>query len=276
MPRPPRNDYRGALQHVMLRGVERRAIFLDDEDRAWFLHRLADALEQGGTRCLAWALMPNHVHLLLETGPVPLCHVVHRLGTGYAIAFNRKYERVGHLFQDRYRSFVVEAEGGLLRVLRYVHLNPVKASHLPDLDALAVHPWTGHSSLMGRLRAPFQDTEAILRIFGPEDRAARMALRGWMEAGLGVGPDPAEESGLRGAKEAFRGSRPGSAPTGTAGWGNGDGRDIEPVLSQVCRALRAPEEDVRSGRRYREASLARAAFAYLATERLGLRPGQLV
>jgi putative transposase len=104
MPRKARIDAPGALHHVIVRGIERKAIFKDDADRTNFLERLGDIFTAACTPCYAWALMTNHVHLLVRSGIVPLATLMRRLLTGYAIYFNRRYRRHGQLFQNRYKS----------------------------------------------------------------------------------------------------------------------------------------------------------------------------
>jgi len=141
MPRQPRLDAPGLLQHVMARGIERREIFTDDKDRQSFLNRLAAILEDTQTLCYAWALIPNH--LLLRTGATPLSKVMRRLMTGYAVSFNRRHKRSGHLFQNRYKSIVCEEDPYLLELIRYIHLNPLRTGLVKDLKELDQYPWSG-------------------------------------------------------------------------------------------------------------------------------------
>jgi len=167
MPRQPRLDAPGVLQHVMARGIERRKIFWDDKDRTSFLERLALILEETQTQCYAWALIPNHFHILLRTGPsasadasgcragpTPLSKVMRRLMTGYAVTFNIRHRRSGHLFQNRYKSVVCEEDPYLLELIRYIHLNPLRAKLVQDLKELDKYPWTGHSAILGRRKNP--------------------------------------------------------------------------------------------------------------------------
>ena len=105
MPRTARIDAPGALHHIIIRGIERHAIFRNTADREDFLKRLGDILPDTKTHCYAWVLMTNHVHLLLKTGLAPIAMVMRRLLTGYAVSFNRRYRRHGQLFQNRYKSF---------------------------------------------------------------------------------------------------------------------------------------------------------------------------
>ena len=131
MPRQSRLDTPGALHHIVMRGIERRKIFWDDTDRDDFLNRLGDLLNQTRTPCYAWVLIPNHVHLLLRTGLVPLSTVMRRLLTGYAVRFNRRHRRHGHLFQNRYKSFLCQEDPYLLELVRYIY-SPEPCSGSPD------------------------------------------------------------------------------------------------------------------------------------------------
>jgi len=110
MPRQARIDAPGALHHIVIRGIERRRIFADDTDREDFIERMSALLLETRTRCYAWALMTNHVHLLLRTGNVPIASIMRRLLTGYAVRFNRRHRRYGHLFQNRYKSVLCEED----------------------------------------------------------------------------------------------------------------------------------------------------------------------
>ncbi|MCK4603791.1 MAG: transposase [Deltaproteobacteria bacterium] len=154
MPRQPRLDAPGLLQHVMARRIERRKIFWDDKDRSSFLERLALILDETQTQCYAWALIPNHFHLLLRTGQTPLSKVMRRLMTGYAVTFNKRHKRSGHLFQNRYKSIVCEEDPYLLELIRYIHLNPLRAGLVKDLKELDRYPWTGHSAILGKRKNP--------------------------------------------------------------------------------------------------------------------------
>ena len=138
----------------MARGIERRKIFRDDKDRKSFLNRLAVILEENQTQCYAWSLIPNHFHLLLRMGQTPLSKVMRRLMTGYAVSFNRRYKRSGHLFQNRYKSVICEEDPYLLELIRYIHLNPLRAKLVQDLKDLDKYSWTGHSAILGKRENP--------------------------------------------------------------------------------------------------------------------------
>lgn len=127
MPRQARTPAESGIYHVVLRGVNRDAIFLEDEDYERFLASLVRAKAAAGCLVLAYCLMTNHVHLVLRAVGEPIGAVVRRLGVRYAGWFNRKYGRVGHLFQDRFVSRPVDTDEYLIHLLRYVWSNPVKA-----------------------------------------------------------------------------------------------------------------------------------------------------
>ncbi len=154
MPRLARLDAPGLLQHVMARGIEGREIFKDNKDRNSFLDRLALLLEETQTQCYAWALIPTHFHLLLRTGPTPISNVMRRLMTGYAVTFNKRHKRSGHLFQNRYKSVVCEEDAYLLELIRYIHLNPLRVGLVNGLKELDRYPWCGHSAILGKRKNP--------------------------------------------------------------------------------------------------------------------------
>jgi REP element-mobilizing transposase RayT len=116
MPRLARLDAPGVLHHIIIRGIERRNIFRDNQDRENLLGRLGELLLETRTGCYAWAFLANHAHLLLRTGKVPIATLMRRLLTGYVVSFNRRHKRYGHLFQNRYKSIVCQEGGCYLRL----------------------------------------------------------------------------------------------------------------------------------------------------------------
>jgi REP element-mobilizing transposase RayT len=162
MSRQPRRLSESGIHHVMLRGINRDAIFLEDDDRVQFLRCLSATKELSGCQVLAYCLMPNHVHLVLRTAGEPLSVVLKRLGVRYAGWFNHKYGRVGHLFQDRFRSKPVEDDGYLATVLRYVWNNPVEAGLVERPED---YPWSSRH-LLGQ-RQPLVDEVALRELTDP-------------------------------------------------------------------------------------------------------------
>jgi REP element-mobilizing transposase RayT len=187
MPRQARIDAPGALHHIICRGLERRNVFRDDEDRRNFLERLGRVLGETSTTCLAWALMPNHFHLLLRTGNLPIAGVMRRLLTGYAVSFNRKHNRHGHLFQNRYKSILCQEESYLLELVRYIHLNPLRAKLVNGLKGLNRFEFCGHAAVMGRTEHEWQDVERVLSQFGRKISSARNGYLEFVENGIVLG-----------------------------------------------------------------------------------------
>lgn len=187
MPRLARLDITGLLQHVIVRGIERRDIFNDDHDRQLFVKRLLALLSETGVRCYAWALLSNHFHLLLMPTSTPLSNFMRRLLTGYAVSFNRLNKRSGYLFQNRYKSIVCEQEPYLLELVRYIHLNPLRAGIVASLEELDQYPWSGHAVLIGNRQFDVQETESVLERFGKRTTTARRNYRQFVSDGIKAG-----------------------------------------------------------------------------------------
>lgn len=187
MPRKSRIDAAGALHHIIMRGIEGSKVFRDDSDRNDFLRRLSLLVKDTGTLCYAWALIPNHIHLLLKTGKVPLSTVMRRLLTGYAVSHNRRHKRHGHLFQNRYKSILCQEDSYFLELVRYIHLNPIRAGIIPDMHRLDNSSLCGHSAIMGTRTNEWQDTDRVLRLFADTTSLARRRYRSFVEKGIKEG-----------------------------------------------------------------------------------------
>ena len=187
MPRQSRIDTPGAIHHIIARGIERGKIFKDDKDRYDFIENLGIILEETETACYAWALIPNHFHLLLRTGMVPVSTVMRRLLTGHAIRFNKKYKRYGHLFQNRYKSILCQEDTYLLELVRYIHLNPLRAKLVENMDQLDKYPFSGHSTIMGNRELSWQECEEVLLYFGKRKGTAKRKYREFVFNGIEEG-----------------------------------------------------------------------------------------
>jgi len=277
----------------MVRGLERRTIFRDDTDRADFVARLATLADAGAWTVYAWALLPNHAHLLVRTGHRPLPRSMRSLLTGYAGAFNRRHARVGHLFQNRYKSIVVEEDPYLLELVRYLHLNPIRAKVLPNLRTLDRYPWTGHSALLHTVPRVWQDTPTLLARFGPTLTKARKAYRAFVADGLPQGRRPDLQGGgllrsqggwaavraLRRGRESYRGDERVLGDTAFVQQMQRmmeeqtphlAGRlPLEALIAGVCRSVGLTPAQLAGGGRSPAAMIARAGIAYLWVEVLG-------
>ncbi|MGD9056504.1 MAG: transposase [Desulfobacterales bacterium] len=190
MPRQARIDAPGALQHIIVRGIERKRIFVDDQDRDNFVDRLGTVLPESSARCYAWALIPNHFHLLLCSGNVTISTVMRRLLTGYALSFNRRHRRHGPLFQNRYKSILCQQEPYLLELVRYIHLNPIRAGVVANYKALGKFAHSGHAAILGQNPHPFQDVDTVLMMFARNRSVARKKYSEFVHKGISHGHRP--------------------------------------------------------------------------------------
>jgi REP element-mobilizing transposase RayT len=303
MPRQARIDAPGALHHLIIRGIERTLIFTDDRDRENFLERLSQLLTESQTRCYAWALMSNHGHLLLRTGSVAIASIMRRLLTGYAVSFNKRHSRHGHLFQNRYKSILCEEERYLRQLVAYIHLNPVRAGIVEDVGALKTYPFTGYSALMGRCVRSWQDTGYVLALFGRGVFEARKNLQRhvmkWSAKGrcpeLTGGGLIRSAGGWSAVKEAYRdGIRLASDERllGSSEFVESTlkragehyerrlrlqsaGMGLPEVIAAVCRYMGVDAKDLAWPTRRARVALARGLISYLAMRELSI-PGSEV
>ncbi|NPV04851.1 MAG: hypothetical protein HPY67_08980 [Syntrophaceae bacterium] len=184
MPRRARLDADGAIHHVIVRGIEQRRIFDDDGDRGNFISRLASVAVETETTIYAWALLPNHAHLLIRSGPHGISKFMRRLLTGYAVYYNRRHERHGYLFQNRYKSILCEEEPYFKELIRYIHLNPLRAGLVDSLSALDTYPWCGHAYVINRSQYPWHDVSFVLSRFGEKRGEARRRYQEFLKSGI--------------------------------------------------------------------------------------------
>ena len=190
MPRGARLDAPGTLHHVIVRGIERRRIVNDDQDRDNFVLRLGKLAKETGTGIYAWALMSNHAHILLRSGAAGLPTLMRRLLSGYATSFNRRHGRYGHLFQNRYKSIVCEEDPYFRELVRYIHLNPLRAKLVDSLNELEHYKWCGHAVVLGCRSNNWQDRDYVLRWFGNKADEARKAYLEFVNEGVDQGRRP--------------------------------------------------------------------------------------
>lgn len=303
MPRQARIDTPGGLHHVIIRGIEKKAIFKDNLDRDNFINRLGTILSETATPCYAWALMPNHVHLLLRTGSTPIATVMRRLLTGYAQHFNRRHCRHGQLFQNRYKSILCEEDLYLLELVRYIHLNPLRAGLVKDLKGLKCYRYGGHAVLMGSLEHEWQAKEYLLKLFGKTERQGRGQYASFIAAGVNQGRRPDLVGG--GLLRSIGGWSPLKARRFQGIRIKGDerilgsedftervlkgadeeleqrtrlkkqGMDLEKILERVANHYKIDGSSLTDGRKERGAVKARSVLCYLAVRKLGLTATEL-
>ena len=298
MPRQARLDAPGILHHVMVRGIEGCPIFVDDRDRQDFVSRIGQLVEKTGTKIVAWVLMDNHIHLLLFSGPQGISQFMRRLLTGYAIRYNLKYRRSGHLFQNRYKSIVCEEDAYLVELVRYIHLNPLRAGIVKNVEELEQYPWCGHGALTGRRKSDWQETDYVLKRFSEERRKGIRVYRKFIEEGKEqgkrldlVGGGLIRSLGGWSQVLSLRDSRKGLQHDARI-LGGGDfvqdilreanrnlrrqlklgerQRSIDEVIKRMCEEERVSEEELRKGGQRREVSRLRAKISSHLSHGLGI------
>ena len=297
MPRQARIDAPGALHHIMVRGIERRKIFRDNKDRDNFVERLGDIVKDTSTPCYAWALLSNHVHLLLRTGNHPISTVMRRLLTGYAVTFNRRYGRHGQLFQNRYKSILCQEDPYFLELVRYIHLNPLRANLVENYSSLGRYKYCGHAFALGNKRNDWQDVDYVLRFFNKRSRIAQGQYKEYVYKGIEKGRRPELVGGglirsLGGWSEA---RKPGKSEKRVKGDERilGDsqfvldalkesserferkyeikarGYDLDALAERVGKIFGMEPEDLYSPGKYRRLIKPRSVFCYWAVRELG-------
>jgi len=177
MPRSGRLHIAGGYYHVMGRGLERRRIFATKKDKEDFLGRLTLLVKALQFDCLAWSLMTNHYHLLIRVSDVPLSQLMRRLLSGYATNYNIRHKRSGYVFQNRYKSILCDAGSYFLELVRYIHLNPIKAKMLKGISELDTYPWTGHAAIMRKNLNDWQNIDEVLGHYSVQKATARRQYR---------------------------------------------------------------------------------------------------
>jgi REP element-mobilizing transposase RayT len=183
-------DAPGTLHHVIVRGIEKRRIVNDVADRKNFVKRLAELSAGTKTAIYAWALMTNHAHILLRSSQMGLSGFMRRLLTGYAVSYNRRHRRWGYLFQNRYKSIVCDEDAYFTELVRYIHLNPLRAKLVKSLAQLDRYRWSGHGVLMGIIKNDWQDCDYVLKYFGQKEGAAKKAYRNYVKKAIDEGRRP--------------------------------------------------------------------------------------
>ena len=303
MPRQARLDVPGALHHIMVRGINKSAIFRDDQDRARFLERLGENVSVAHASVYAWVLMRNHVHILVKSGQEGISTVMRKQLTWYAQYFNRRHRRSGHLFENRYKSILCDEENYLLALVRYIHLNPIRTKIVQSLEGLDRYPWSGHRAIVGKAKCPWMDIDTVLSQYGGTRKRAITAYRRFVGEGMSEGRNPVlvgggliRSQGGWSQVVAMR-RRDQQEESDERILGSGDfvhavlqeaeerhlrqmklrrmGRSITHVIQEECEKRRiSPEELKRGGRRIR-VSEARAAIACRSKEELGLSGAEI-
>ena len=303
MPRQARLDVPGALHHIMVRGIDKTNIFRDDEDKARFLERLGQTVTEGKCAVYAWVLMDNHIHILFKSGQAGISMVMRKLLTWYALYFNRRHRRTGHLFENRYKSILCDEDNYLLALIRYIHLNPLRAKMVMTIEELDRYLWSGHSAVMNKRECLWMDTDYVLLQFSDTTRRARNAYRRFVQEGIGMGHQPeliggglvrslggwsqVQSAQRKGQKTEYDERILGSGDFITAIFKEAEerqirqlklrrsGRSIADIIREECKRNKVSAEELKRGNRRRKASEARMTIARRSRNELGLSGAEI-
>ena len=298
MPRQARLDIPGALHHIMVRGINKSTIFEDDEERAQFLNRLGENITDARASVYAFALMTNHAHVLFKSGKPGISAVMKKQLTWYAQYYNRRHLRSGHLFENRYKSILCDEDNYLLALIRYIHLNPIRAGIVGTVEELDCYPWSGHSFLMGEREYGWMDVKYVLLQFKDSIKKARNAYRRFVEEGIGMGRQPQLTGGglirskggwsqvvsarRSGEREEYDERILGSGDFVHAALNEAEekirlqlkhrrtGRTLVQIIDQECDRWKISPKELEGGSRRREVSAMRIKIAKRGLDELGL------
>jgi len=271
MPRKPRIHYPGAVYHVMLRGNGGQDIFFDTADRSKFLLILQQGMQRYHHRVHSYCLMTNHVHLALQVMDIPLSKIMQNLSFRYTQYINRKKKQTGHLFQGRFKALLIDKDNYLLELIRYIHLNPIRAGMVIDLND---YLWSSHHCFADDLRTPWLTTDWALSQLAADSDKAQQLYRNFMHDGLDdgyrkefhrgsfegrvLGDDNFVEQALLHAQDTF------SSPV-----------TVSAILDVVCHYYGVEIVALSSPDRHHPLSEARAVAAWLVKQSRGLQLKEL-
>ncbi len=287
----------------MVRGINKITIFEDDRDRTRFVERLGQIIIEGKCAVYAWALMSNHVHILFKSGKHDISAVMRKLLTWYAQYYNRRHNRSGHLFENRYKSILCDEENYLLALVRYIHLNPIRADVIKTMEELEGYAWTGHPAITGKTVYGWMDRERILAEFGGTGRKAVNDYRRFVEEGMREGRNPLLTGGglvrsLGGWSQVLGLRRQSDREESDERvLGSGDfvqailreaeerqlrqtrlrkrGKGIEDIIREESERRQVSSEELKKGSRRRKISKARLEIAARCKEELGLSGAEI-
>ena len=258
MARKPRLHVPGGIYHVLLRGNGGQDIFFAKQDRSRFLLLLQEGVERFDCRVHAFCLMTNHIHLIIQVGRLPLAKILHNLSFRYTRFINKRKNRLGHLFQGRYKAFLVDADSYLVELVRYMHNNPVRAKMVQTARA---YSWSSHLAYLGLAELPWLTTEWVLGQFGEQLVSARKQYQDFIAQGAEEGQRADFYGGGKDSRVIGNDSfletvlgEPGSMTTPA----------LPTITGTVCRNYRVQLETLQGKSRARQLAEARGVICWLA------------
>jgi putative transposase len=259
MPRRPRLHVPGAFYHVTLRGNHRQNIFFSASDRELLNEIVAEASERCVARVHAFCWMTNHIHLLIQVGDIALGRVILRIASGYARRIQRSLRTTGHLFERRYHSVLIDTDEYLLELIRYIHLNPVRAHMVQAVDQ---YPWSSHAAYLGNETIPWLTTDYSLRYFSTDRIRAISAYRTFIDEQLNFVESPLEQSNENDPR--ILGDDNFLATLLNESWKPKPRKTVEQLVTEACSHFSITREQLISPSRNRQITKACASVAHQA------------
>jgi putative transposase len=263
MARKPRIHYAGAVYHVLVRGNARQQIFFETADYLRFLRFIGEGIKKYNHRIHAFCLMPNHIHMAVQVGDISLSRIMQNLCFRYTQWMNRRQDRVGHLFQGRYKAVLVDADSYLLELVRYIHLNPVRAGMVKSPEA---YLWSSHLSYLGEKKLPWLTIDWVLSRFSSSGSQTGNEYREFVHSEFAGGPREEFHLGAKGERrvlgedhfieEVFRKAKHERKKNPSMG----------DVIKKVCEYYGVEETDLSAAGKSHRGSLIRGIIAWLILE----------
>ena len=263
MARKPRIHYAGAVYHVIVRGNARQQIFSEAVDYLRFLRFIGEGVKKYDHRIHAFCLMPNHIHMAIQVGDISLSRIMQNLCFRYTQWVNRRQDRVGHLFQGRYKAVLVNADSYLLELVRYIHLNPVRAGMVKSPEE---YRWSGHPAYLGEKKLSWLTTEWVLSRFSSSRSRAGIEYREFVHSEIEGGHREEFHRGAKGERrvlgedsfieEVFRKAKQERKKTPSMG----------DVIKKACEYYGVKEAELSAAGKSHRLSLVRGKIAWLALE----------
>ncbi len=263
MARKPRIEFPGGLYHIITRGNRREKVFLDDTDYKRYLDLLSHYHKRYNFLLYAYVLMPNHIHLLIEQNETPISKIMQGINQSYTQYFNKRYKKVGHLFQGRYKALLCDKDGYLLAIIRYIHLNPVRARIVKMPED---YVWSSHDVYIGKAKQNFVDNDFALSMFSRNRGVSIKKYKQFVKEGIG---EPYEEFHIGEfiGDETFAEEMKGKV---SAGISYRIALSLDEVTDLITEKMRLPIEALFLQTRNREYTRVRGITGYVAKKMLGL------
>ncbi len=263
MARKPRIHYAGAVYHVSIRGNAHQPIFFETSDYLRFLRFMGEGINKYRHQVHAYCLMPDHIHMAVQVGDIPLSRIMQNLSFRYTQWMNRRQDRVGHLFQGRYKAVLVDADSYLLELVRYIHLNPVRAGMVKSPEA---YPWSSHLSYLGEKKLPWLRMDWVLSRFSSSGSQTGNEYREFVHSELAGGQKEEFHRGTKGERrvlgenpfieEVFRRAQQERKKTPSMG----------DIIRRVCEHYGVEETELSAPGKSHRVSLVRGVIARLILE----------